>query len=254
MSWHFLQEQEGAYWAESSLDGAPSALLSLMPTAAGSCSPDSGMDSFRDSRSGTMCKPSTGSRGGGGVDVVSGGFPCTDISVAKQKAQGIEGEASGLWREMARIIGEVRPRFVFVENSPAIVVRGLGRVLGDLSEMGFDARWGVIGADACGFQHHRARFWLVANTNGNGRQGRNDSYSQGYWQAARGSTSPLRQDPLWRHLSESEMARQGYGLPDRLDRTRACGNAQVPAVAALAWRLLGGPDGDCGATTNQGDK
>ena len=174
------------------------------------------------------------------VDVVSGGFPCTDISVAG-KGGGIDGEESGLWTEMARIIGEIRPRFVFVENSPAIVVRGLGRVLGDISEMGLDARWGVIGADACGFQHHRARFWLVANSDCNRRQGRDDNYSQGYWQAANGSASPLRQDPLWRHLSESELARQSYGLPDRLDRTRACGNAQVPAVAALAWRLLGGP-------------
>ena len=66
MSWHFLQEQEEASWAGSSLDGAPSALLSLMPTAAGCCSPDSGTDSCRDSRSGTMCRPSTEGRGGGG--------------------------------------------------------------------------------------------------------------------------------------------------------------------------------------------
>ncbi len=66
MSWHFLQEQEEASWEASSLDGAPFALLSLMPTAAGCCLPDSGTDSCRDSQSGTMCRPSTGSRGGGG--------------------------------------------------------------------------------------------------------------------------------------------------------------------------------------------
>src|SRR5690625_5070782 len=74
------------------------------------------------------------------VDVVSRGFPCQDISAAG-KGAGIDGERSGLWGEMARIIREVRPRFVFVENSPVLTSRGLGRVLGDLAEMGFDAEW-----------------------------------------------------------------------------------------------------------------
>ena len=79
------------------------------------------------------------------VDVVSGGFPCQDISPAG-KGAGIDGERSGMWREMARIIHEVRPRFAFVENSPMLTSRGLGTVLGDLAAMGFDARWGVLGA------------------------------------------------------------------------------------------------------------
>ena len=74
------------------------------------------------------------------VDVVSGGFPCQDISAAG-KGAGIDGERSGMWGEMARIIHEVRPRFVFVENSPMLTSRGLGRVLGDLASMGFDAKW-----------------------------------------------------------------------------------------------------------------
>ena len=76
----------------------------------------------------------------GRVDVVSGGFPCQDISAAG-KGAGIEGERSGLWSEFARIISEVRPRFVFVENSPMLTSRGLGTVLGDLASMGFDAEW-----------------------------------------------------------------------------------------------------------------
>lgn len=71
----------------------------------------------------------------GMVDVVSGGFPCTDISVAGRGA-GIDGEASGLWAHMARVVRDVRPRFVFVENSPALTTRGLGRVLGDLAALG----------------------------------------------------------------------------------------------------------------------
>ena len=96
------------------------------------------------------------------VDVVSGGFPCQDISVAGTGA-GIDGARSGLWREMARIIGEVRPRYVFVENSPALLTRGLGTVLGDLATLGFDARWTVLGASDVGAPHKRERIWILAN-------------------------------------------------------------------------------------------
>jgi DNA (cytosine-5)-methyltransferase 1 len=103
------------------------------------------------------------------VDVVSGGFPCQDISVAG-KGAGIAGERSGLWREFARIIGEVRPRFVFVENSPALTGRGLGVVLGDLAALGYDARWGVLGAVDAGAPHRRERIWIVANAAGFGKR------------------------------------------------------------------------------------
>lgn len=104
------------------------------------------------------------------VDVVSGGFPCQDISAAGAGA-GIDGERSGLWREMARIIGEVRPRFVFVENSPLLVGRGLVRVLADLAEMGFDVRWGVVGASDVGAPHRRDRCWVIAYATGEQHQG-----------------------------------------------------------------------------------
>jgi DNA (cytosine-5)-methyltransferase 1 len=105
------------------------------------------------------------------VDVVSGGFPCQDISAAG-KGAGIDGERSGMWREMARIIHEVRPRFVFVENSPMLTSRGLGVVLGDLAQMGFDAKWGVLGAADVGANHKRDRIWIVGkmgNTNNDGQ-------------------------------------------------------------------------------------
>ena len=94
------------------------------------------------------------------VDVVSGGFPCQDISAAG-KGAGIDGERSGMWREMARIIREVRPRYAFVENSPMLTSRGLGVVLADLASMGFDARWGVLGAADVGANHQRDRIWIV---------------------------------------------------------------------------------------------
>jgi len=95
------------------------------------------------------------------VDVVSGGFPCQDISVAGG-GKGIEGERSGMWREMARIIGEVRPQYAFIENSPMLTTRGLERVLADLAKMGFDARWGVLGANDVGAPHKRERIWILA--------------------------------------------------------------------------------------------
>ncbi|MBT9449978.1 DNA cytosine methyltransferase [Akkermansia glycaniphila] len=87
------------------------------------------------------------------VNVVSGGFPCQDISAAG-KGVGIDGERSGLWREMHRIIGEVRPRYAFMENSPLLVGRGLTRVLSDLAEIGYDAAWEVLGADDVGRVAH----------------------------------------------------------------------------------------------------
>lgn len=96
------------------------------------------------------------------VDVVCGGFPCQDISPAGRR-RGIQGERSGLWAEMARIIGEVQPSRVFVENSSALVGRGLAVVLGDLAALGYDARWGVLGAIDAGGHHHRPRVWILAN-------------------------------------------------------------------------------------------
>jgi len=96
------------------------------------------------------------------VDVISGGFPCQDISAAG-KGAGIDGERSGMWRHMARLVGEVRPKFVFVENSPMLVARGLERVLGDLSEIGYDTKWIVMGAANVGAPHQRDRIWILGS-------------------------------------------------------------------------------------------
>lgn len=115
----------------------------------------------------------------GKVDVVSGGFPCQDISCAG-KGEGITGSRSGLWGEMARIIREVGPRFVFVENSPMLTVRGLGVVLGGLAEMGYDARWGVLGARDAGAPHKRDRIWIMADAKSAGAREDNG----GIWEGA----------------------------------------------------------------------
>ena len=100
--------------------------------------------------------------------IIAGGFPCQDLSSAGRGA-GIEGKQSGLWKEMARIVGEIRPRFVFVENAPTLLGRGLGRVLGDLAGMGYDARWGIVSAaDSIwtfgppSVDHLRYRAWILA--------------------------------------------------------------------------------------------
>ena len=98
------------------------------------------------------------------VEVVSGGFPCQDISAAGNGI-GIDGARSGLWKQMARIVGEVLPRKVYMENSPLLVGRGLAVVLGDLAEMGYDARWGIVGAADLDAPHQRDRIWIVANAN-----------------------------------------------------------------------------------------
>jgi DNA (cytosine-5)-methyltransferase 1 len=117
------------------------------------------------------------------VDVICGGFPCQDISVAG-KGAGLAGARSGLWYEFARIIRAVRPGWVVIENVPALTARGLGTVLGDLAEIGFDAEWHCIPASAVGAPHRRERIWIVAHAIGSrawdfagspGRSGRRDA-------------------------------------------------------------------------------
>ena len=166
------------------------------------------------------------------VDVVSGGFPCQDISVAGSGA-GIEGDKSGLWVEMARVIGEVRPRYVLVENAPALTSRGLGRVLGDLAEMGFDARWGIISAADVGAPHLRERIWIVADADKKGL-----ALGTGQRENTPEELSTVIGADWWE--SEPDVGRVAHGVADRVDRIKALGNGQVPQCMAEAWRTLTG--------------
>ena len=177
------------------------------------------------------------------VDVVSGGFPCQDISQAG-KAAGIQGEKSGLWQEMARIICEVEPRFVFVENVPALTSRGLDVVLGDLAEMGFDAKWGVLGAHHTGAHHKRDRIWIVA-TDSNRSTVESEQWRAIHDKDGNNKTEARRRTDQQRMSirsrwweSEPDVGRVANGVASRVDRLRCLGNGQVPAVAALAWRVL----------------
>jgi DNA (cytosine-5)-methyltransferase 1 len=178
------------------------------------------------------------------VDVVSGGFPCQDISSAG-KGAGLDGSRSGLWSEMARVIREVSPRFVFVENSPMLTSRGLGTVLGDLASMGFNAKWGVLGADSTGAHHERDRIWIKA-TNLDSRVLRaprtqkNKAASANLHQRGIGASGQLVN---WWAI-QPEPCSVVYGMAGLVDQLRPFGNGQVPQVAAATWRLLAANDND----------
>lgn len=162
------------------------------------------------------------------VDVVSGGFPCQDISAAG-KGAGIEGDRSGLWGEMARIVCEIQPKYVFVENSPMLTSRGLGRVLGDLAEMGYDTEWGCISAAEMGAHHVRERIWIAAHIAGQGLERSKRSEQEGF---RKRPSRPIE----W--PCEPPVGRVVHGVPARMDRIQALGNAQVPRVAAAAFDEL----------------
>ena len=173
------------------------------------------------------------------VDVVCGGFPCQDISVAgsKMESKGLSGERSGLWEEMRRIVGEVGPGFVFVENSPALSFRGIGTVLSGLSEMGYNAEWGVIGAHHVGAPHKRERMWILAYAN---------KIRFNYQQKSAGQLfqKPQCWDAFGTTFDASKLEALGAfhgkanGMAGDVDRIAAIGNGQVPAVVRLAWKTL----------------
>ena len=100
----------------------------------------------------------------GKVDTLIGGFPCTDISVSGKKEGIIKGNRSGLFYEYARLIGEIRPRYVFVENVSGLLDnRAMGIVLGEFSSLGLTCEWGMFSASECGSTHQRKRIFLLAH-------------------------------------------------------------------------------------------
>jgi len=202
----------------------------------------------------------------GRVDIITGGFPCQDISAAG-RGEGLSGERSGLWKEMARVICEVRPRFVFIENSPLLRTRGLSKVLKDLAEMGYDAKWGVLGARNIGAPHKRDRMWVYAYSQLLGWYERSVQSVQSEFEKPRLSNAnhvcedipnagefgfkkvkfsdgtekkvPMLTGSSWWE-TEPRLDRVANGIPNRVDRIKALGNAQVPGVARLAYELLKG--------------
>lgn len=173
----------------------------------------------------------------GRVDVVCGGFPCQDISAAG-KGAGIDGQRSGLWSEFARILGEVRPRFVFMENSPMLTSRGLGRVLADLAGLGYRFAWGVLGSHNAGAPHYRDRIWIMAHAEGQRLPIPTEQKTQlsGF---PRSECDRLHaRGPASHRAVEPGVRRMVVGVADRVGQLKAIGNGQDPEVAALAWRTL----------------
>ena len=132
------------------------------------------------------------------VDVICGGFPCQDLSVAG-KQKGIEAERSGLWGEFSRLISEIRPRYAIVENVTALLSgdKGgwFGRVLGDLAEIGYDAEWHCIRASDIGAPHKRDRVWIVAYPNSDDRgSGRSTESPERQAWVESGSVSPRQHE------------------------------------------------------------
>jgi DNA (cytosine-5)-methyltransferase 1 len=188
------------------------------------------------------------------IDVICGGFPCQGISTAGQH-KGLADERSGLWSEFARLIGELRPRYAIVENVGSLTRNGLGRVLGDLAEIGFDAEWDRVPACAVGARHRRDRTWIVAYPEGSGGRPLScgvgegtDAWlrsqeSQGHFFGWSGEFARLlvgrgtnRRGTPWE--VEPSVARLADGVRHQLDRNRVTGLAVVPQVVELIGRAI----------------
>lgn len=199
------------------------------------------------------------------IDIIYGGFPCQDISVAGN-GKGLAGERSGLFFEVLRLVSETKPSFVFLENVPAIRTRGAERVVKELASLGYDTRWDCLSAYDVGAPHKRERWFLLAanpsrfqlrdeqgrisGTSGEGKALiRVDGSSQSMADADRqrlevrlqgeaGEQSAPFRGGWW--TTEPGVGRVAHGISKRVDRLRGLGNAVVPAQAREAFcRLMG---------------
>jgi DNA (cytosine-5)-methyltransferase 1 len=164
------------------------------------------------------------------VDVICGGFPCQDISLAG-RGEGLEGKRSGLWFEFHRLIKEIRPRYAIIENVSALRNRGLDEVLRGLSEIGYDAEWHCIPASAVGAPHQRDRIWIVANPSG-------FRLPRGGNQWPRQRIETLPEKTVWGSLPAPYVCRGADGIPNRMDRLKQLGNAVVPQIPEIIGRRL----------------
>ena len=172
-------------------------------------------------------------RDGISVDVLTGGFPCQDISEAGEGA-GLAGERSGLWREYVRLVGEVRPRYAIVENVAGLLFRGLGDVLGDLAAIGFDAEWHSIPASAFGAPHGRDRVWVIAYPDAARLPiPEHETLLSAWWRAEGRATPECR---WW--ADQPDVARVAYGVPGRVDRIKGLGNSVVPLIVERIGRAI----------------
>lgn len=165
------------------------------------------------------------------VDVLCGGFPCQPVSQNGRRLA--QEDERWLWPEFGRVVRELRPPYVLVENVAGLLDRGMGDVLGDLAASGYDAEWDSFPASAVGAPHIRERIWLVAYPAGAGLQG--GFAARRVW----GGELPARSD-WW--IAEPDVARMANGVPGGVDgrspRTKALGNALVPQIAEWIGRRI----------------
>ena len=171
--------------------------------------------------------------GSGIVDIIYGGFPCQDISIAGN-GEGLEGERSGLFFELYRLVKEISPSFVFLENVPAIRTRGMEVVIKKLTDIGYDCRWTCVSAAEVGAKHIRKRWFLLAHSR---RQGLERlECNQKTW-----TSQPMSSDKdAYSNWEEAfyKFPRMDNELPRPMDRVKALGNAVVPAQAREAFKRL----------------
>jgi len=188
-----------------------------------------------------------------GVDVITGGFPCQDISVAGNQAGIADGTRSGLWSECARLIGELRPRYAIFENVTNLLNGERGawfkRVLWDISSLGYDAQWHCIPASYLGASHRRDRVWIVAYPIGTRVESldiqksiRTYPQESCRWQFARAIDEALPADDYARIRGKVD------GVPEIMDRLKCLGNAVVPPIP----ELIGGAIREAELSTSEG--
>lgn len=170
------------------------------------------------------------------VDVICSGFPCQDIARGG-KGAGITGEKSGLWTEYARLIDELRPRFVIVENSTFLRSRGIDRVLGDLAEVGYDAEWHCIPASYVGAPHKRDRIWIVSYPHASHADRRSGIVQMG-WVRIEKEIEDNGYSPGVQWRAKPGMGIVAHGVSDRLGKLCALGNAVVPQIPEIIGRAI----------------
>jgi DNA (cytosine-5)-methyltransferase 1 len=199
------------------------------------------------------------------VDVISAGFPCQPFSIANAKRRKGRDDERNLWPETRRILGEVEPHRALLENVPGLLRTDyFGEILGDLAEMGYNAAWGIVSAKECGAPHQRKRLWILCHKNVPYSNDEPLGVEQEPGKKLSATSNPRYYGPTrpmaysdgvgigWRSKSEGDaksyeltawavepdVGRVADGVPFRVDRLRALGNAQVPSVAAIAWIIL----------------
>ena len=191
----------------------------------------------------------------GAIDIIYGGFPCQDISIAGH-GKGLEGERSRLFFEIMRMAKESESNFIFLENVPAITTRGGLQVVKTITDMGYDCRWCIISAASVGALHQRERWFLLAKLSGsrnNSSDGHADSKPskqtdtetkpiptiKAAWRGSPGQHWPFGSPKHWQE-TVSKMGKSSDGIPYHVDRIKALGNSVVPQQAKEAFKILMG--------------